>query len=273
MINTKRGILSAILAILCIVALALGVSFLMPKAEKINADAIVDGSIVEANGKLVLEQTESTTGDISVNESVGVVSFRENSTTTTHSALAQWFSMKMTVPAYTQYTVSYTLMFSVKVAALGSGTAKVQSQIEINRYDNINGALKGSVGALNLNFDTVNQPQKVPYTINNFVFYNDTGAPKDFKAYFKFEFKTVNKPRAAMFSGSFWWDDYVVEAMGLSAPKTNDTLTCNYDGKPHTLNFVYAEEQVSTDLDGNSVLYNSGYKNVNVTVDAVDGNG
>ncbi|MDE6868674.1 MAG: hypothetical protein K2J83_06015 [Clostridia bacterium] len=265
----KRNLATIILAVLCTIALALGVSFLMPKAEKISANAATNAPTL-------------VTGTMSGSFAVGAwmntplitngCAIYESSATRALNSGFYRFSIKITVPAYTEYTVLYPMGVC---AGLGIGSGSTSGTVALERYeDNSYSTVLATYGSSMWVVSSSGTYYTDYFTVNNLIYSNDTGSPKDFYAYFCLVATTDAKIAS---SGVFFGAGFgaaTVEATKLPVPSTSDSLTVAYDGNPHTVNFEYAKVQSpKTDLDGNSVSYTSGYKHVTVSVDAVDGNG
>ncbi|MDE7265707.1 MAG: hypothetical protein K2N52_05485, partial [Clostridia bacterium] len=266
----KRNLATIILAVLCTIALALGVSFLMPKVEKISANAATNAPTLV---------TGTMSGSFAVGAWInaplitnGCAIYEPSATRALNSGFYR-FSIKITVPAYTEYTVSYPMGV---IAGLGTGSGSTSGTVALERYeDNSYSTVLATYGSSMWVVSSSGTYYTDYFTVNNLIYSNDTGSPKDFYAYFCLVATTDAKiASSGVYFGAGFGAAYTVEATKLPVPSTSDSLTVAYDGNPHTVNFEYAKVQSpKTDLDGNSVSYTSGYKHVTVSVDAVDGNG
>ena len=143
----KRNLLTVILALLCTIALALGVSFVMPKVEKINADAAtypVNQSVFTGNvvGKYTVANQNPTINYATLsaaNSSYATITFSGGSGTMSASSVKSsnaygyagylTFEAAIVVPANTEYKVSY--VFDLSITATKSGTTAAALCTEI----------------------------------------------------------------------------------------------------------------------------------------------
>ncbi len=272
----KRGsILTVLLAMLCAVALALGISFLLPKAEKVDANAYVDvlgtPTIIAGTSPAGFNISSGwSTSTIGVTAGNGI-SMSEASASNTLVSGNYPFSIKITVPAYTQYKAKYRIGMTAGLSSPTTGSSYTTGTLSIERYkDSSYSDFKEQYGpytwtAYHGGAGTFIEPVD---TVDNLIFANNTGSPQDFYTYYILK-GAVTAARGgwtqALYAAGLC-SDTTVEITKLPVPATTDTLTLNYDGNSHNVNFTYADVDTS-DLNSDLVHY-AGSENVNVTLDA-----
>ena len=271
-VSKARKAVLAFLIVLCAVSLIF-IGFSLIKKDKINAYAAPNVSLNPGvtNGNFATGIWMDNSPGVAVDQGICI---KENTATTTTNSGYYRFSLKITVPAFTEYTVSYPMAYTAGICA-GSGTASGTMSVE--RYeDNTYATVKATYTSGNWYSSGYGNYTKHTFVVSNLIFANDTAIPKDFYTYFSLQVTTLSKTGAnGVFLGTgIATSNITVNISTLSLPTTSDTLTYTYDGSAHTVNFDYAQAQPARiDLDGNSVSYANGHKNVNVTVTAVDADG
>ncbi|MDE5943007.1 MAG: hypothetical protein K2H30_02220 [Clostridia bacterium] len=268
----SRGLLSAILAILCVVTLALGVSFIMPKAEKISADAsTVTGAVPSVDRNYIDKGVSNYMEVIYTADSFAVRDIAANSNVGVANIM---FKVELTVPAYTEYKVDYTMEAYIKLKTGLTSSDKIGAIATLWRCDSSGSKMGSAVFQANMsNKYVLDDSAEDRGTVSNLVFTNNDSSPKPFEVYFWYTFQTTMKTASARVNSGVYILDYSVTSTDITPPQTTDKDTVTYDGDSHTINFTYAGEVNSTDLDGVTHTYNTGYKNITMTVEAKDFDG
>ena len=105
---------------------------------------------------------------------------------------------------------------------------------------------------------------------NSFTVYNDTGVEKVChynSFYFAHRGDHVNT-----YSFSYEFDSIEVDIAKIESPVANGSVSEVYDETTKTFSFDYIA-QTYTDNDGNVINYDTAYKNIEATIEAVDYNG
>ncbi|MDE7453360.1 MAG: hypothetical protein K2N22_03020, partial [Clostridia bacterium] len=129
----SRNLLTVILALLCAIAVAIGVGFALPKAEKISAQAsgqagdITITSCTPYYGDSVnpitsLGQMQTTSPfNTSVNKTDTTITFMMASSSQTCKAVYYKFTVGVTVPAWEEWEISYNLDFTCRASCAVGG--------------------------------------------------------------------------------------------------------------------------------------------------------
>ncbi|MDE7453305.1 MAG: hypothetical protein K2N22_02735 [Clostridia bacterium] len=272
----SRNLLTVILAVLCAAAVALGIGFLLPKAEKINASAV---TISPSYSLINIDSSYSPGPYIHDGYTLGNQA-GEGAASINLTQGYMRFSISVTVPAYTEYTVSYD--FRVMIGLNGSfinGGSNVVVEANLFRYEDASYSTRCSSlpdfskTASLCNADKFSFSQ---CTVSNLIFANNDSTSKVFKTYFSLEGGPTFKSESCRSGFGIALNPTTSTAVvsGISEPevRAGDALTVTYDGDPHTVNFTYAKETETADLDGNMVKYKA-YNAVLVTIDALNSSG
>ncbi len=265
----SRNLLTAILVLLSVITVALGISFMLSKEIKsanaaTSVPAFVPGAVSSGYSTSVYSDGKTMSG----------TAVTEQKTTALTSGYFR-FSIQISVPAYTEYTLTYKMALCISASYSGSGSVGGRGTVE--RY--ADGTYSSPIGTHCTREYTLTQTTNYDVTyfeVANLVFANDTNSSKTFTTYFNLNVESIYKTvSASMYFGmGFSPNTSIIEVTKLAAPETQDDLVVDYDGNAHTVNFEYAKAgNPKHDLDGNAVAYNNGYKNINVSVSAVGGNG
>ncbi|MDE7454155.1 MAG: hypothetical protein K2N22_07085 [Clostridia bacterium] len=270
----NRNLLTVILALLCAVAVAIGVGFLLPKQEKINANAATVSSATAVMSDITLVNGSGTTIQI---WPAGDFKLWEATPSASCGSGDAHFSVSVNVPANTVYTVNYKFETVVKLDSSTSGSVNANAWLERYEDDTYATQKGGNFGSVIISGARTGGTKDTKTTwVNNLILLNSTNAPKDCKVWFNLHFAVSSKGgQVAGVSSSVAVTDWQVTATDLSAPMpaATDILTIPYDGSAHRVNFTYADAVTLSDLDGTTYQYDTGYKVVSVTPVAEDSDG
>ncbi len=280
----KRGnLLTVILAMLCTVAIALGVGFLLPKAENINAEAAVEPDEVEYSATcLQYQQSGNRTDNIPYSlfgapdsASYGEVSFTGKTAKLIKLNLGNKnlrqindycaISASIEVPAKTEYTVTFD--YSLTLSFSSSGTAKgrieffyfgdtANDSTAIDQSSNILFAPyagKASTPNTYMRYSAEGKSaNKAETAFVKMVCTNDGEEPKTFTAYFGvYTCASSGSSSANSYTGTLTMSDTVTvtptdapTVAGGSTTTPGSSATAEYDGTDQTFNFAYDHDRV-----------------------------
>ncbi len=265
----SRSLLTVILALLCAAAVALGVGLILPKTQKINANAAATNT-----PQLFVEPAPTTqTGNITVTDLSPSIKFAESIVSSSLCDAVQQFYIKINVPAYTTYDATYTFKIITGIGGFAGSPNFVSANTLVSYHGSIGYGTGTLVDNLPFQHNVLADGKDKIFSVNNLIYANNTSSPQDFFAYFDVEYKVTNKNVGTMTGSTLTFESNTVDVTKLPVPKTTDNRTMDYDDSSHKVNFTYADTVNLTGRDG-PVSYNTGSKieNVTVTVDALDGN-
>ncbi len=256
----KRGnLLTVILSLLCAAALALGIGFLLPKAEKITADAAVSPSGVTAtftDGGVskTYNQPQAMGNPTSVSGgsmSPGGSSFGTGTnTSTTNFSRTGWVSdfdmwyaggyATVNVPAHTEYKLKFDASITITRLCPSGAVSKVQSYGEVLYYGSSADTPAGSDMSSSTNFyissptsykiascsispsSQVANKTSTDTESKNITVTNNTDSNKDFYFYFGVRANTNSQASGTSnftASATISLDTLSVQVTSLDAPK------------------------------------------------------
>ncbi|MDE7264686.1 MAG: hypothetical protein K2N52_00225, partial [Clostridia bacterium] len=293
----KRNLLTALLALLCTIALAFGVSFAMPKVEKISADAATVSVVPTVSFTDFKFYGDSNYSNASINSSdfysvPACVTYSSDSTSvaisTTHgsgfyqnSVVSVQITLSITVPAYTIYSVEYETSFSI------SGTYGRSVGI-FNEWETASGKSFVYNGALTAAQTTNPDMSGALWTWawgdhpsgNTVLFYNDTNTSKNISIYNYLIYHRLDNS-SEIYASKFSFDNFKVEATNIALPTTTETPVV-YDGNAQTFDFTHDQQvtdsyqkfiyngSVAKVKESDPLDYLSVYKNITTTIEAKD---
>ncbi|MDE7453133.1 MAG: hypothetical protein K2N22_01845, partial [Clostridia bacterium] len=121
----SRNLLTVILALLCAVAVAVGVGFALPKAERISAQAAATSEDIEitlvksyflnrSSGGSVLSVKEMDAGNVGSSTTSLSTSMNKSEAEKSWKGVYADFTVGVKVPAMTEYTISYMVNFTCR---------------------------------------------------------------------------------------------------------------------------------------------------------------
>ncbi|MDE7453092.1 MAG: hypothetical protein K2N22_01635 [Clostridia bacterium] len=243
----SRNLLTVILALLCAAAVFLGIGLILPKAEKVNANAASSVSTLGIkNPGYTCDPsiTKVTPYDYSI-------SFEDVGISKNLSSASGTFDIEVIIPADSSYTVKFKFEAT---GGIGSFVDNKAGGVVASLTVNGGSALMLSYSGSTQGIDGI---QKASGEYEQ-TFTNPTASDKTETVTFTFDFKVTTKNVSAGFGVSLNFKGVEAIPPKLAKPATSDPMKLTYSESGCTLNFTYAD----------SVLYN----NVEVTVVGGDGN-
>ncbi|MDE7163539.1 MAG: hypothetical protein K2O44_05635 [Clostridia bacterium] len=215
------------------------------------------------------QATSGSTGSVSV-----TITSLYGSDGIVHRFIVVPVIIKVQVPAYTAYDVSYTKTLSMSAGAHGkctmfynnwqdasSGTYDVSLPLNILSYQNSASGTDWSGRSESAEFSNANG--------DGVLFYNDTGAQKALSLYSFYLAKIGDGcTGGCTCTFSFSISPSVNKVVAIGTTKTTDTNPETYDKTEKTFNFTYDEPTYTA--YGNTINYTTAYKNIETTVEALD---
>ena len=289
----SRNLLTAILALLCAVTVALGITFALPKNRVNTAQAAVAVTPTITFGALQYygENSQSlwsktvTESDFSTTvPSYVTYSSTANSITTStiihgtdyaiSTALAVQINMSINVPAHTVYSVKYQATYSI--SGLWSTSCTTYDSWNTNISDGFTYITGGSVDTTLMSGVLGGGPTMPAHDVgtyprgNTVLFYNDTNSSKTMSLYNYVLIHSLDagdsQSIGTTYVSSFSFDSFNVEAAKIDVPTTTDITPKNYDGANKTFNFTYDAPTVTAGT--NTLNYVDAYNNIDTTVEA-----
>ena len=294
----SRNLLTAILALLCAVAVALGISFALPENEIKSANADIVTRVAGANDvnvkfgtvKYSITTTSENTNNINYSNmststdpgngacttidgvgtgSANSVLYRQNGKEC--AVFAAPVILSVTVPAYTIYKVEYKTTLSLN----GSCTNYIALK---DSWEDGNGS-DGDVNIYNYLFNPVTTlpttelagisyfgsfgAQK--YLNYGMLFYNDTESDKIIEKYTFFVSTFHMSAGGGSYGNDFVISDVLVtEVIPIGNQPQTGTTSVEYDGTEKTFGITYSTPEVEAFDD--TISYLTAYKNIETTV-------
>ncbi|MDE6869048.1 MAG: hypothetical protein K2J83_07920, partial [Clostridia bacterium] len=280
----KRNIATIILAILCTVALAFGVSFVMPKITKsANATTVSETPTISYGPLLYFGNSDYNKSVTEADMSTQVASYVSystsgNSISTAISAvscsdyqintiIASKIELSITVPAHTIYTIKYKNSHSIsgKYGREHGIMDEWSTDSEAGFYFDC--STFGSGGRSGkINGDNDRGLNSGPHPSGHLVsLYNDTGNSKKLSVYtYYIHHIGDGGPSGVTYTTSFAFDSFTVTAAKIDAPSASGATATTYDGNNIQFGFTYDTPDVE-DFDG-YVTYTTAYKNIIASV-------
>ncbi|MDE7453564.1 MAG: hypothetical protein K2N22_04065, partial [Clostridia bacterium] len=284
----SRNLLTVILAVLCAVAVAIGVGFMLPKNQKTasaatNTPKVTFGSaqFVHSTAKPNSSTTPISAAPSHITYTAGTDSISANITGGQYSSLSVPMTLNVKVPAYTVYKIkmSYTLTLTgpngreaglLDVWSVGSaGTAIAYDWALLS-----GGHQAGGTGLYTYTSGS-RPPAKCGnhHSGNTIYLYNDTAADKNMQAGNCFYF-AVHEGSSYAYSASLNFTNYDVKVEKIGDdPSTTDKTPETYDGTNKTFNFTFAEPDITDTDPVTSITYSTACYNIETTVTAADFDG
>ncbi|MDE7452813.1 MAG: hypothetical protein K2N22_00205 [Clostridia bacterium] len=275
----NRNLLTVILALLCTVAVAIGVSFALPEKESITADATAipirkstfsDTFSGQSVGGYDLHPARSlsdfagadpTYGSCSFGGGAGTMSASGAMPLTAHHSVAYYISFKaeIKVPKYTQYKVTYK--FDIDVSGSTSGNTNPKAGVEILYFGNSEsgGSDKSSTVSFSYNMGATDSIGNAQCSVKGggsaggtvftpeITYTNNTSVDKTCTAYFGFYCNGTcagNGGKIQYIANVNGSEKVTTEKLSVTVDKTTDEYD---DSTGNTFTFTYDKNKVTLD--------------------------